>query len=334
MDSAETGAPAAPHPGPRPSLLGNDQPTRISRQKPAEAVSILSSLEDGNGRKIRRSGASRSGLLGMMFGAMFAVTVATAVVLALTRDTAAPATIPTSHPQTIPAPTVASTPVPSISATENSSAAIEDAPSVPNFGLPASPPPPVDAATGAATSPATVSTVGKPVQNSVAPDAKPLVATAPPPQGADVNTARSETITATVEARPLPATQNPIPAGTKTRDARVAPGSITADRDASLLAALVAYSEGRPAAEIQGSNKSRSASQPQGAMATASNERTFDPKRDVVTREGSVSTAELVRRCRMLGFFEGTLCRMRVCNNQWGKDPACPQPAGQQTNNP
>jgi hypothetical protein len=108
------------------------------------------------------------------------------------------------------------------------------------------------------------------------------------------------------------------------------------DRDASLIAALVAYGEGKPATEINAraaplAPKPAAAKPAAGAATVAqAGDGQFDPKRDVVTRDPALSTGELVRRCRTLGFFEGQLCQMRVCANLWGKDPACPQSAAPQ----
>jgi hypothetical protein len=49
-----------------------------------------------------------------------------------------------------------------------------------------------------------------------------------------------------------------------------------------------------------------------------------DTKRDIVVRNGNESTASLLKRCAALGFFEGELCRYRICSGRWGSDPACP----------
>jgi hypothetical protein len=39
------------------------------------------------------------------------------------------------------------------------------------------------------------------------------------------------------------------------------------------------------------------------------------------------SLAEQVKDCGTRGFFEDQLCRWRVCDGHWGKDPACPNAA-------
>ncbi|MBW9104724.1 hypothetical protein [Paraburkholderia phenoliruptrix] len=39
---------------------------------------------------------------------------------------------------------------------------------------------------------------------------------------------------------------------------------------------------------------------------------------------GNAKLAERVKECAQRGFFEDQLCRWRVCDGHWGKDPACP----------
>lgn len=76
------------------------------------------------------------------------------------------------------------------------------------------------------------------------------------------------------------------------------------DADADLLAALVARTE------------------------------PYDPKSPVSAKTSKVSAstrpvnthlAEQVAACGKNGFFEEQLCRWRVCDGHWGKDPSCPQ---------
>ncbi|CAD6546094.1 hypothetical protein [Paraburkholderia metrosideri] len=76
------------------------------------------------------------------------------------------------------------------------------------------------------------------------------------------------------------------------------------DADADLLAALVARTE------------------------------PYDPKSPVGARTSKVSAstrpadshlAEQVAACGKNGFFEEQLCRWRICDGHWGKDPSCPQ---------
>lgn len=44
---------------------------------------------------------------------------------------------------------------------------------------------------------------------------------------------------------------------------------------------------------------------------------------------GNAKLAERVKECGKRGFFEDQLCRWRVCDGHWGKDPACPASAQQ-----
>jgi hypothetical protein len=45
---------------------------------------------------------------------------------------------------------------------------------------------------------------------------------------------------------------------------------------------------------------------------------------------GDPKLAERVKDCGTRGFFEDQLCRWRVCDGHWGKDPACPGTAPRQ----
>ncbi|TKC88313.1 hypothetical protein FAZ69_14285 [Trinickia terrae] len=45
------------------------------------------------------------------------------------------------------------------------------------------------------------------------------------------------------------------------------------------------------------------------------------------------SLAEQVKECGTRGFFEEELCRWRVCDGHWGKDPACPNASAQAKQN-
>lgn len=74
----------------------------------------------------------------------------------------------------------------------------------------------------------------------------------------------------------------------------------SSDRDAALLAALVAHGNHLP-------------------PATGTN-------RDIVERHASDHTAQLLARCQELGFIEGMLCRSRICADRWDSDAACRRP--------
>lgn len=75
-----------------------------------------------------------------------------------------------------------------------------------------------------------------------------------------------------------------------------------ADSDVTLLTALVAHA-GKPS------------------------EVTPERNRDVVERQDSDSTAQLLARCKQLGLIEGMLCRSRICSGRWEADAACRAPS-------
>ncbi|EIF33731.1 hypothetical protein BCh11DRAFT_01513 [Burkholderia sp. Ch1-1] len=79
------------------------------------------------------------------------------------------------------------------------------------------------------------------------------------------------------------------------------------DSDADLLAALVART--KPA-----DTKTAAADKATKVSASAT---------------GNAKLAERVKECGQRGFFEDQLCRWRVCDGHWGKDPACPGSAQQ-----
>ncbi|WP_322050504.1 hypothetical protein [Paraburkholderia bannensis] len=77
------------------------------------------------------------------------------------------------------------------------------------------------------------------------------------------------------------------------------------DSDADLLAVLVART--KPADAKQGG--------------------THGSKTAAKATDANASLAQQVKACSERGFFEDQLCRWRVCDGHWGKDPACPQAA-------
>ena len=79
------------------------------------------------------------------------------------------------------------------------------------------------------------------------------------------------------------------------------------DSDADLLAALVARTRPADAKPADADPATKV-----GASAT-----------------GNAKLAERVKECGKRGFFEDQLCRWRVCDGHWGKDPACPASAQQ-----
>ncbi|WP_233832533.1 hypothetical protein [Paraburkholderia sp. ZP32-5] len=78
----------------------------------------------------------------------------------------------------------------------------------------------------------------------------------------------------------------------------------TDDQDADLLAVLVART--KPAGRTP-----------------VKNAKPAEKKVDVA----SASLAQQIKACGEQNFFQGQLCRWRVCDGHWGKDPACAQPA-------
>ncbi|MGY6118418.1 hypothetical protein ACW9YQ_13670 [Paraburkholderia strydomiana] len=96
-------------------------------------------------------------------------------------------------------------------------------------------------------------------------------------------------------------------AATQTKKAK--PGATSKDdSDADLLAALVART--KPADNKAGG------SNPAAKVPTSA-------------APGNAKLAERVKECGQRGFFEDQLCRWRVCDGHWGKDPACPGSAQQ-----
>ncbi|RQR28536.1 MULTISPECIES: phage tail protein [unclassified Burkholderia] len=82
------------------------------------------------------------------------------------------------------------------------------------------------------------------------------------------------------------------------------------DPDADLLAALVART--KPADKKAAAQKGQ-----------------VVPTKTAATTGGSL--ASRVKDCSERGFFEDQLCRWRVCDGHWGKDPACPTAAQSET---
>ncbi|GAB3554496.1 hypothetical protein GCM10027343_42540 [Noviherbaspirillum agri] len=106
------------------------------------------------------------------------------------------------------------------------------------------------------------------------------------------------------------------------------------DKDVDLIAALLNHvSSGSKAPPPEGKRKATVTSA--GTRASSSGagmrrEQKGGVNRDVVIAGPGETTESLVNRCRALGFFEGELCRLRICSGMWGKDAACPNSAGDQ----
>lgn len=335
MDPVDSGNRTSAPPG-RPSLFGaGASPSPTPRQ--GDAVSILASLDKTGGRTALKSRTGLPNWFTIAVGSLLGITIAVAIVMSLTKDAGigqrAPKQLPgaagsvsekplVATPVIQPQPQEAAVPAPQIVA---AAATIENAPPA--------------AATPVATpseqkSPASIPATAPAGKAANPPEAVPDRASG---SSGNVKPAAAQSpapVTVQADAKPekpVAASKKPAAANRDTKPEHRAPPADPADRDASLLAALAAYGEGRPAKDISaqaeptaGKPAAASPAKAQPTLAQAGSGQ-FDPKRDVVTRESSVSTGELVRRCKTLGFFEGMLCRIRVCSNQWGKDPACPQ---------
>jgi hypothetical protein len=94
----------------------------------------------------------------------------------------------------------------------------------------------------------------------------------------------------------------------QTKKSRAAGNASKDDSDADLLAALVARTK------------------PADPKATDDKTAT---KVSASATPGNIKLAERVKECGQRGFFEDQLCRWRVCDGHWGKDPACPGAAPQ-----
>ena len=107
----------------------------------------------------------------------------------------------------------------------------------------------------------------------------------------------------------------------------VAANRQTTDRDVALLEALVAHATTQPVRAPESPKKS-AGNNPQPVSATIA--KAGGHNRDVVERKPGDSTESLLQRCKRLGFFEGELCRWRMCSGRWDSDAACKvAPTGQ-----
>lgn len=99
------------------------------------------------------------------------------------------------------------------------------------------------------------------------------------------------------------------------------------DEDVDLIAALLSRVSSAPkTSEKDGTIKATNATTGSRNIPSASvakRERAQGSNRDIVTHAPEESLESLVKRCRALGFFEGELCRLRICSGMWDKNPAC-----------
>jgi hypothetical protein len=350
MDQVDSGNRSAAPSGARPSLFTNGPSAPGAASKQPEAFSILSSLDKSDGKKPLSASTGLPTWFTIAMGGLLGITIAAAIFISLSRDTGIERHAPTAPvvvariapPEKAPEP-----PAPAGAASAvavNAAAAIENAP-------PAAVAPAPSAL--ANSHPTASNTDKKPTEkasepapaasNQTASTAKPASEPAPAAAHQAASTTPAKTVPSEQpepKTAKVPATKNTPAKAKNTKEESVATGAAPSDRDASLLAALVAYGEGKPAPDINKqavpiTGKSPSG-KPSGGKTTVAQagDGQFDPKRDVVVRESDVSTTELVRRCKTLGFFESLLCRMRVCSNLWGKDPACPQSSAPNASTP
>jgi len=317
MQSGDPATASAAADGTRPSLFN---PARPAAETPrgGATISILSSLDGGAGKRPSRSATGLPTWLTIAVGTLLVIAIAVAIAFGLARDTGLH---PPSAEPVVVARAEVSEPAPAPLAAPagkqiDLGATVENAPPAASTAVPVQ----------AVAQPASAIETAPTSQSTSAPTA-PAAATKNPeavPASAAATTPAAHHEDRTHEAQAGPT----APKSATANDAKPAKTAAAADRDASLIAALVAYGEGRPASEIN-ANTAAIASQPPKPTAgpTPAQSAQFDPKRDVVMRAPTLTTGELVRRCRTLGFVEGMLCRNRVCANQWGKDAACPQAA-------
>jgi hypothetical protein len=139
------------------------------------------------------------------------------------------------------------------------------------------------------------------------------------------------------QKRTTPATSKPVRQKSTSKDRTSAKPSRTPkshvhgtrnDRDVDLIAALlshvsVAGSDRRELSSVS-ARKTNSLSGERLSGPLSKKGSTPDSSRDVVLQSAVDTTDTLVKRCQALGFFEGQLCRLRICSGHWGKDAACP----------
>lgn len=106
---------------------------------------------------------------------------------------------------------------------------------------------------------------------------------------------------------------------------------VNGDSDVNLLEAIVAHSTGKEADLVAANaeKKSSATSNHQKAATKKSqasqreNTKSGARNTDIVERKPGDTTEGLLQRCRQLGFFEGELCRWRICSGLWSVDAAC-----------
>jgi hypothetical protein len=138
-------------------------------------------------------------------------------------------------------------------------------------------------------------------------------------------TRKASSVPVAADSRPKPVqrreAKRPAQQEGKKQETASTPQTKPRDSEVDLLTALVAHSRRLVTAP------SPSAPPHSGVVpAIPANNTTsaaVTPMRQVVLRNTLVSTADLVKQCGELGWLEGWLCKRRICDNLWGKDPAC-----------
>lgn len=100
------------------------------------------------------------------------------------------------------------------------------------------------------------------------------------------------------------------------------------DKDVDLIAALLTHVSSGAKAPVSEKPKKATSNSPTVRTSSLGGSSKLEQKtsanRDVVIAGPGESTESLVKRCKALGFFDGELCRLRICSGMWGKDAACP----------
>lgn len=104
--------------------------------------------------------------------------------------------------------------------------------------------------------------------------------------------------------------------------------NVPKDKDVELIGALLAHVAAPATAQAPKTPaRKQQAVAASPARTAARRDRGTPNERGLARQPGGVPTESLVKQCRSLGILEGELCRLRVCSDLWGKDPACPSSA-------
>lgn len=149
----------------------------------------------------------------------------------------------------------------------------------------------------------------------------------------EVPTAAKQTTTASMDAQ----VAAKIPPGSLAKDGSTSaakPSNKTdtkarpaeKDGDVELIAALLSRVSARPEQAIE--DTARKPAPGKGIQRQSAAEQK-KAKKTGVAREnaspGLASAETQLKRCSSMGFFDAELCRFRVCEGLWGREPACPE---------